>query len=125
MTGEHHTLVLVPLLGLAVDIGAQAVLCRLPIGVGHVRRQFASFGLGLASSAAALALVLRRMELGPSDLAGYAFLSILTYAFVGFCFFNLINLNVSSLRIRMIREIHRHHPEPVPTGRLSALYGVS
>jgi hypothetical protein len=125
MISLHPALALIPLLGLAVDILAQALLCRLPLSIGHVRRQFVSFGLGLAASGISLIFLLRSAGLGLEDDAGYGALVILAYAFLGFCFFNVINLNVSSLRIRMIREIHRHHPQAVSTERLMALYGVS
>jgi hypothetical protein len=125
MISLHPALALIPLLGLAVDILAQALLCRLPLSIGHVRRQFVSFGLGLAAAALALFILLRPAGLGLKDNAGYGALVVLAYLFLGFCFFNVINLNVSSLRIRMIRELHRHHPQAVSTERLTALYGVS
>jgi hypothetical protein len=125
MTGIHPALALVPILGLAVDVAAQALLCRMRLSIGHVRRQFVSFGLGLAAAGLALCCLLRAAELGFADIAGYGALAILTYGLLGFCFFNVINLNVSSLRIRMIREIHRHRPQAVPTEKLVALYGVS
>ena len=56
MISLHPALALIPLLGLAVDILAQALLCRLPLSIGHVRRQFVSFGLGLAAAVLALLL---------------------------------------------------------------------
>ena len=118
-------LALIPLLGLAIDVLSQLVLSRITRPAGHVRKQFLSFGVGLAVAAGSLLAALPGRRLGPADLAGYLLLGILTYAFLGFCFFNVINLNVSSMRIRMVMEIRRQHPHPVPVAALRARYGMA
>ena len=118
-------LALIPLLGLAVDILAQLAQSRLPHPSGHVRKQFISFGIGGAATAGVLLSALLCQPLGPLDLAGTFILGMSTYAFLGFCFFNVINLNVSSLRIRMIMEIRRQHPNGVPVSALRARYGMA
>jgi hypothetical protein len=118
-------LAMVPILGLAVDIVTQFILCRVRGSGGHLRNQFISFGAGLASAAAALLLFLSRADAGWPDLVGYFTLYIVTYSFLGFCFFNVINLNVSSLRIRIIREIYGQRPLAVPSAVIKAKYSVS
>ena len=117
-------LAVAPLLGLAVNAAAQLLLGRLPLGFGHVRRQFLSFGLGLLATAAALTLLLPRAGLGPWDRAGSLALHGLSYAFLGFLFFNVINLNISSLRIRMLKEFLRQHPRPLADEALLEKYHV-
>jgi hypothetical protein len=119
------SLALIPLLGLAVDVAAQLAQSRLPRPAGHVRKQFISFGVGGAATAVVLLKALFSLSLGPLDLAGYFLLGMLTYAFLGFCFVNVINLNVSSMRIRMIMEIRRQHPNPVPVSALIERYGMA
>jgi hypothetical protein len=121
----HAALVVFPLLGLAIDVLAQLAQSRLPHPAGHVRKQFISFAVGFAGSSAALLRALLGLPLGPADLAGYFLLGMSTYAFLGFCFFNVINLNVSSMRIRMVMEIRRRHPQPVPVAALRARYGMA
>jgi hypothetical protein len=117
-------LALIPVLGLAIDVLAQLVQSRLPHPAGHVRKQFISFGVGFAVSSGVLLRSLLNLPLGSLDASGLFVLHTLTYAFLGFCFFNLINLNVSSMRIRMVMEIHRQHPRPVTDSALRARYAV-
>lgn len=104
---------LAPILGLAVNVMAQFVISRLPLAIGHVRRQFLSFGCGLAAVGLWLALRLPSAGFTPLAGAGYVALHLLSYVMVGFIFFNVINLNISSLRIRMLKEYLREYPQPL------------
>lgn len=113
-----------PLLGLVVNVVVQLVLCRLRLGVGQVRRQFASFGCGLLAIALALAFLLPPVRLAAWDRAGYLALHGLSYVFLGFLFFNVINLNISSLRIRMLKEYLAQHPRPLADDILRQKYNV-
>jgi hypothetical protein len=114
----------IPLLGLAANIGAQLLLSRLTLDIGQVRRQFISFGCGLLITVGVLLVLLSHASLGFVDSAGYFLLHTLSYVFLGFCFFNLINLNISSLRIRMLKEYYRQHPVPLSDADLIASYPV-
>ena len=117
-------LILAPGLGLAVNIAAQCVLGRLPLSIGHVRRQFVSFGCGLAATALWLGHALPPLALAPLDVAGWAALHLLSYAMAGFVFFHVINMNISSLRIRMLKEYLHVHPQPLPDRVLRKKYAV-
>jgi len=123
-TAARWLLTAAPLLGLAVNVAVQLGLCRLRLGFGQVRRQFLSFGAGLVAAGLVLALLLPRLRLGAWDRAGCLALHGLSYAFLGFLFFNVINLNISSLRIRMLKEFLAQHPRPLPDDRLRAKYNV-
>jgi len=114
----------VPIVGLAVNIGSQWVLCRLPLPIGHVRREFISFGCGVLFSGVCLQTLLSGSGFDLIDRAGYLGLNLLSYTFLGFCFFNAINLNISSLRIRMLKEYHRQYPTPLTDAELIAKYNV-
>jgi hypothetical protein len=104
---------------------AQFVLCRGCDSGGHPRNQFLSFGAGLASAAATLLFLLMRTDVGWLDLVGYFTWYLMTYAFLGFCVLNVINLNASSLRIRIIREIYGQQPLPAPDAVIMAKCLVS
>ena len=117
-------LTLAPILGLTVNITAQTVIGRLPLQIGHVRRQFVSFGCGLIAAALWLGHILPAAGLSTLDGAGYATLHLLAYAMAGFIFFNVINLNISSLRIRMLKEYLRAHPQTLPDCVLRQKYHV-
>lgn len=116
------TLTLAPVLGLTVNIAAQIVISRLPLSIGHVRRQFLSFSCGLTVTALLLWHMLRAVDLSLWDEAGYLTLHLLSYAMAGFIFFNIINLNISSLRIRMLKEYLRTYPQPLPSRILREKY---
>lgn len=49
---------------------------------------------------------------------------MLTYAALGFCYFNFVNLNVTSLRIRLLRELLERHPQGVARGEIFTKYGA-
>jgi len=122
--GGHLPLFAVPLAGLVLDVAAQLVLCRIPMGIGHVRRQFMSFAAGMAAVAIGMTVLLARRHLPGADLAGYMALHLLTYAFLGFCFFNVINANLGALRVRMLKEYLAQDPEPLADVSLNARYEV-
>ncbi len=100
-------------------------LSRLSLALGHVRRQFVSFGIGFAATAIGLLALLCRHRFSEVDCVGYFGLYLLSYLFLGFSFFHLINLNVSSLRIRILKEYLRHAPGALPDQVLLDRYNVS
>jgi hypothetical protein len=115
-------LVLVPLAGMTVNVALQLLLARMPLAVGPVRRQFFCFGCGLLLTLAALAIELPRARMDARDRLGLATMYVLSYAFLGFIFFNVINLNVSSLRIRMLKEYLARDPAPLSDSELMRKY---
>jgi hypothetical protein len=120
----HAALVVVPAAGLALNILFQLVLGRLPLSIGHIRRQFIGFGAGFLFTAAGLIAILELQQPGASDFAGYFGLNLLDYVFMGFCFFHVINLNISSLRIRMLKEYLRQDPAPLSESDLTSRYSA-
>jgi len=118
-------LTVIPILGFAIDVVTHLILSRLPFPSGSVHKQFVSFAIGFASTIAMLLLTLLPIAIDPLDIAAYLLLQMLIYAFFAFWLFNLLNLNVSSLRIRIIKELYRQHPKPVPDAVLRAIYGMS
>ena len=118
-------LLVAPIVGLAVDVALQATLCRLAVNDAHMRIQFAAFGAGLATVAVFLVVLLSRAPLARTDKIGYFLLHLLTYACFGFIFFNMVNANVSSLRVRMLKEYLASDPVPLTDLELYAKYPVA
>ncbi len=113
---------LVPLLGLVVDMLAHAILARMLAGGAHVRIQFLSFGLGMVVVASLLAVLLWQSPLSPVDRIGYLMLHLMVYFCMGFGLFNVINANVSSLRVRMLKEYLSAEPRALTDAEMFARY---
>ncbi|MDZ4799038.1 MAG: hypothetical protein SGI92_12805 [Bryobacteraceae bacterium] len=122
MTNAVICLPLAPLLGFAMDMLAHAVLARAFPGGAHVRIQFVSFGFGMAVVITVLAYLLWQYPFSPTDRVGYLLLHIMVYTCLGFGLFNVINANVSSLRVRMLKEYRAADPEPLSDAAMFARY---
>jgi len=118
-------LTLAPLAGLATDVLAQLALVRLVRTGAQLRMQFVAFAVGYAATAALLASMLGGAPFAPGDRIGYFLLHSMTYACFGFGLFNVINANVSSLRLRILKEYFAHDPEPLADAALYARYPAS
>jgi hypothetical protein len=103
-----------PLAGLALDALLQMILVRIVAGDAHVRLQFVAFGTGMILTATLLAGMLWQVALPMADRVGYLALHCAAYACLGFGLFNVINANVSSLRVRMLKEYLANDPVPLP-----------
>ena len=55
-----------------------------------------------------------------AEKLGYLVRHLLIYACYGFVFFNVINVNVSSLRARLPEELLARHTAPLPDAELQA-----
>jgi hypothetical protein len=106
-------LVAAPMAGLAVDLLLFVLLVHIAVREAPVRMQFVAFGAGLAVTAFGLAAMLAGSPLSAVDRVGHFLLHMLAYACFGFVLFNVINANVSSLRIRMLKEYLAHDPAPL------------
>lgn len=115
-------LLLAPAAGLAADVVLQAVLSRFVSGEANLRVQFISLGAGLLLTALLLYFLHSGSRLVPMDNIGYALVHLLTYACFGFIFFNMISANISSLRVRMLKEYLARGPAPLADAELYAKY---
>lgn len=113
---------LVPAGGLAVDVLVHLVLARLLPGGAHVRIQFIAFGVGMAATVSVLAGVLWGHPFSLADRLGYLCLNATIFACLGFGLFNVINANVSSLRVRMLKEYLALDPAPLPDSAILQRY---
>jgi len=124
MSREILPLLLAPAAGLLADMVLHAALARLVVRAGHIRLQFVSFAAGALVTLALLTAMLFGSPFTTADTAGYLALHMLIYACLGFCFFNVISANVSSLRIRMLKEMLRLDPAPMEYAALCARYSA-
>lgn len=113
---------LAPILGFAVNICAHATIARLVSGDAHVRIQFLSFGLGMIVTVLGLTYLLWQYPFSSMDRIGYLLLHGMVYFCLGFGLFNIINANVSSLRVRMLKEYQAADPLPLPDAEIYARY---
>lgn len=52
----------------------------------------------------------------------YAAQSLFSYMCLSFCFWAFINLNLTSIRLRLFREMLNEHPRPISLDRLTSSY---
>lgn len=110
-----------PLLGLFVNATCQMALARLPLTFGQVRRQFLSCGLGsLIVIAGWLAVPLAPIL----DQVAWEAFNLTSYLLLSFIFFNALNANLSSLRVRLVKELARRGAAGMERDELLAKYGA-
>ncbi len=99
-----------PLSGLAVNVVIQAGLARarvrLPISIAL------GFLCGVATGGAVTVYAVAGSGLGVLDSLAFVVLNLVTSGALGFGYFAFVNLNATSVRIRILKEMQR-------TGRLS------
>jgi len=123
VAGKILLLLLAPAAGLVADAALQLLLARV-LPLGPRRLQFVAFAGGAAVAAAILGALLADSPFGAADRLGYFALHLLIYACFGFFFFNVISANVSSLRVRILKEMLERHPAPMDEARLAASYSA-
>ncbi len=117
-------LLLAPILGLVADVILQAALTRIVSRPPHIRLQFVSFAAGGFLALGLLVFLLSGVPATGADKSGYLVLYLLIYACFGFCFFNVISANVSSLRLRMLKELLALDPQPMADAVLRKRYSA-
>lgn len=114
MVQSISLLLTAPLAGLMGNALLQILIAWIVSGGAHLRTQFLSFGFGMIVTVVTLAGLLWQHPVTQADRIGYLLLHVLIYACFGFCFFNMVNANISSLRVRLIKEYLMHDPAPLP-----------
>jgi hypothetical protein len=129
-------LVVAPFVGLLADTATHILLCRflrprnalLPIGIG--------FFAGLGAVTVVDEVLLRHASIASTDWLGYTLFNSVGYAALAFNYFAFVNLNVTSLRVRLVKELiaangaapvdallHKYDAEVVIDRRLARLTG--
>ena len=122
--GGVPALLVAPAAGLAANVLIHAFLARAATAIGPIRVQFIAFGGGALVMLAILTTLLLRSSFSAADSVGYFISHALIYACFGFCLFNVISANVSSLRVRILKEMLAQDPVPMTDATLSARYSA-
>lgn len=105
MWNTHAWLVAAPVAGLAVYCLSHVTLCRLLTGGSTYSRLVGGFLPGLVATLAATMVPLLYQGAAGEDIAALAAMNFLAYVALAYGYFNFVNLNIASLRIRMLLEM--------------------
>lgn len=99
---------MLPLCGLATQILIHVLLSRVLPEHSPWRLQFIGFCLGLLLTIFLVILIVNENDMSTSTLISTLIIDIGTVVSLGFCYFTFVNLNYTSLRIRLLREFVMH-----------------
>ena len=105
MVAAHALSALAPVLGLAAYCLSHLAACRLVRRRGNYFSLVIGCGCGLAVTAAINVAALLWMHCTLADGLTLAGINLVAYLALAFGYFNFVNLNIASLRIRMIQEL--------------------
>jgi hypothetical protein len=105
MFDGYPLVVLAPPFGAAAFCAAHLLACRLAPQRGQYFRIVAGFFAGLPVAGIVSFAGLISMEACAADRAALLALNLLTYLGLAFGYFAFVNLNIASLRIRMLQEL--------------------
>ena len=112
-----------PLLGLASYCVSHLLVSRLVRNRGHYYPLMIGCGCGLAATLVVSAAALAFMQASVPDFAALLGMNLVAYLAFSFGYFNFINLNIASLRIRMVQELAESGGE-MPVEALTDLYNI-
>ncbi len=105
------SLALTPLAGLATYCLAQIAVSWLAARQTPYFSLFLGFAIGFSAVMGMnLALLWHSSSSGP-DCLGLLLMNLIAYAALAFGYFNFVNMSITSLRIRMLREMLNHDGE--------------
>jgi hypothetical protein len=115
---------LAPIAGLAANVAMHVAVSHAVPSLGFLAR--AALGLlgGAGTTGAIGAIALAREPIGRLDAGMLWLLGMLTYLALGFGYFNFVNLNVTSLRVRLLRELLERHPDGLVRDDIIRRYGA-
>ncbi len=112
-----------PMLGLAVYCVSHVLASRMLRDRGHYYPLLAGCGCGLAATLVFSAAGLWLLRLSAADFLALLAMNVAAYLAFSFGYFNFINLNIASLRIRMLQELAERGGE-MPAEDLAGLYNT-
>ncbi|MCA8926166.1 MAG: hypothetical protein KDD82_30445 [Planctomycetes bacterium] len=113
---------LAPLLGLLVNTLTQPVIQHLS-GRGRPARSLAlGFLAGLATGGGLVAWAAWRLDLALLDAGALVAVQLLSTAALGYGYFSFVNLNLASIRVRLLKEVARAGADGLPAAELQGLY---
>jgi hypothetical protein len=101
----YPIVVLSPVLALATNCGAHVAVARISGNSGPYRAIVRAAFVGLGVVVALTLVGCGRLSLSRDDVVAFLVLNVVTYLALSFDYFSFVNLCLTSLRIRMLREI--------------------
>jgi len=106
MTNPYPWIVAAPLLCVCVNVGAHVLLSRV-LRTGKTWGNMAlAFVVGLLALAAFF-MAVQPHEGGLQEFGAHLFLDLIVYVGFSYGYFHFVNINVASLRLRMLRELDK------------------
>lgn len=116
-------LALAPLVGLVVDVVAHLAATWLLRLQKLYPRLLVGAACGGAATIALVAVAARAAAVDTVETAAYVLFDFATFAILSFGYFNFVQLNISSLRVRIANEIF-DSPAGLAPHRLTELYNA-
>jgi hypothetical protein len=123
MFSAQALLALAPVFGLISYTLSHLVACRIIRNRGNYFPLVVGCGFGITATAAVSIAALLQMQVGLADGLALTGTNLVAYLAFAFGYFNFVNLNIASLRIRMIQELAESGGE-LPAKRLAGLYNT-
>lgn len=101
----YPIIVLAPVLALATNCSAHVAVARISGNSGPYRAIVRAAIVGLFVVVTLTLVGCSRLTLPSRDVVAYLVLNIVAYLALSFDYFSFVNLGLTSLRIRMLREI--------------------
>ena len=105
MTTTETIALLGPILATVVNVLVMATVPRIAPALSFYRAIFLAFGAGMT---ALLLVETARYSMAPADSIEFFMLAgcnVAIFGFIGFVFFNALNVGESSIRVRILREL--------------------
>lgn len=118
MDFPYPALMVAPIIGLVVNVASQVLMLR-------IFRQTFNFSIitGMLSGIGiTCGITLAALNVPPEDALPLFLMNTATALALGFCYWNFLNLNMTSLRIRMLKELWRAPSGSLLSAELLAMY---
>jgi hypothetical protein len=113
--------VAIPILALVVNMMVQISLARTRAHGGYLQSLVVGFGTGFVCLLALTGLSYCYASVSWQECTAILIVNMGIYGALAFCYFAFVNLNKTSLRIRLFRELQRS-PDGLSMEQIQALY---
>lgn len=104
MSENYALLVLAPILGMMINILVHVAVSRFNQGRGQIKCLILGFVFGLIG-VLILSLAAYYRQVNNLDFVAYLLSGCIAYSALAYVYFHFININIASLRIRILREV--------------------
>lgn len=98
--------IIIPIIGLLINVVVQVTIFRLISKIGLLKSIFLGFGTGVLIVVFGEIYNVFVAPLSLIDFVSILIVNLITYSALGYCYFHFINLGETARRIRILREIY-------------------